>query len=151
MRQYHRNHRGCRIRNFGARAGKTGKRLSRTGIYRSRDGVIFGVCRGLAEHFDFSLFWTRTLAVIFLLFTGFWPALGLYLLAALVMKPEPAIPIENEAEQEFYDSYTISPGSAAQRLKQRFEKLERRIRRIENTVTAREFDWEERLRERRPG
>jgi phage shock protein C len=122
-----------------------GQRLSGGGIYRSRDGAILGVCRGLAEHFDFSLFWTRALAVIFLLFTGFWPAIGLYLLAALLMKPKPVVPIENEAEQEFYDSYTTSPGNAAQRLKQRFEKLERRIRRIEDAVTAKEFDWEKRL------
>ena len=121
-------------------------RLSRGGgIYRSRDGAILGVCRGLAEHFDFSLFWTRTLAVIFLFFSGFWPAIGLYLLAALLMKPKPVIPIENEAEQEFYDSYTSSPSGAAQRLKQRFEKLERRIRRMEDIVTAREFDWEKRF------
>jgi phage shock protein C len=124
-----------------------GQRLSGGGVYRSRDGVILGVCRGLAEHFDFSLFWTRALAVIFLLFTGFWPAIGLYLLAALLMKPKPVVPIENEAEQEFYDSYTTSPGNAAQRLKQRFEKLERRIRRIEDAVTAKEFDWEKRLNE----
>ena len=73
--------------------------------------------------------------------------IGLYLLAAVLMKPRPVIPIENEAEQECYDSYTSSPGNAARRLKQRFEKLERRIRRIEDTVTAKEFDWEKRLGE----
>jgi phage shock protein C len=126
-----------------------GKRFTRgRGIYRSRDGAILGVCRGLAEHFEFSLFWTRALAVLFLLFTGFWPAIGLYLLAAFLMKPKPVIPIGNEAEQEFYDSYTNSPGNAAQRLKQRFEKLERRIRRMEDTVTAKEFDWEKRFNSR---
>ena len=126
---------------------KLGKRVANGGIYRSRDGVIFGVCRGLADHFDFSLFWIRAFAVAFLIVTGFWPAIGLYLIAAFLMKPRPVIPIENEAEQEFYDSYTASPGNAAQRLKQRFEKLERRIRRIEDTVTAKEFDWEKRLDE----
>jgi phage shock protein C len=145
MRRHHRHFRGCSVRRPGHGFRKMGQRLSGGGIYRSRDGAILGVCRGLAEHFDFSLFWTRALAVIFLLFTGFWPAIGLYLLAALLMKPKPVVPIENEAEQEFYDSYTTSPGNAAQRLKQRFEKLERRIRRIEDAVTAKEFDWEKRL------
>lgn len=147
MRRHHRHFRRCSARRPGNGFRKMGQRLSGGGIYRSRDGVILGVCRGLAEHFDFSLFWTRALAVIFLLFTGFWPAIGLYLLAALLMKPKPVVPIENEAEQEFYDSYTTSPGNAAQRLKQRFEKLERRIRRIEDAVTAKEFDWEKRLNE----
>ena len=29
------------------------------GCYRSREGVIFGVLRGIAEYFDFSVFWIR--------------------------------------------------------------------------------------------
>ena len=148
MRRHHRPFGGCchRTPADGFKAAR--RKLSDNGIYRSRGGIILGVCRGLAEHFDFSLFWIRTFAIIFLLFTGFWPAIGLYLLAALLMKPKPVIPIENDAEQEFYDSYTSSPGNAAQRLKQRFEKLERRIRRMEDTVTAREFDWENRLNQK---
>lgn len=120
-------------------------RLSRGGIYRSRNGAIFGVCRGMAEHFDFSVLWARTIAVIFLLFTGFWPAIGLYLIAALLMKPAPVIPIKNEAEQEFYDSYTSSRHLAALRIKKRYENLENRIRRMEHIVTTREFDWDEKL------
>lgn len=120
-------------------------KFSRDGIYRSRKGVIFGVCRGLAEHFDFSVFWARAIAVVFLFVSGFWPAIGLYLIAALLMKPAPVVTIENEAEQEFYNSYANSRHLAARRLKRRFENLERRIRRMEHIVTTREFDWEEKL------
>ena len=118
---------------------------SRRGIYRSRHGAIFGVCRGVAEHFDFSVFWVRTIAVILLIFSGVGPALVVYLLAALVMKPEPAIPIASADEQEFYDRYTSSRHEAAQRLKRRYETLEQRIRRMEDVVTTREYDWESRL------
>ena len=92
-------------------------RLSQKGIYRSRKGAIFGVCRGIAEYFDFSVFWTRAFAVILLLVTGLWPITGLYLLAALLMKPEPVIDIQTEDEREFYDSYATSRLRAAQRLK----------------------------------
>lgn len=145
MRRHHWNSRCGHFCRPGDGVRKMKKRLSHGGIYRSRDGAIMGVCRGLAEHFAFSLFWTRALAVMFLLMTGFWPAIILYLLAAFLMRPKPVIPIDNEAEQEFYDSYTNSPNNAAQRLKQRFEKLERRIRRMEDTVTAREFDWDKKL------
>ena len=120
-------------------------KLTRSGIYRSRNGVIFGVCRGLAEHFDFSILGARIIAIIFLLVTGFWPAIGIYLIAALLMKPAPVIPIETDAEQEFYDSYSNSRHLAAKRIKRRYENLERRIRRMEHIVTAREFDWEEKL------
>ena len=119
--------------------------FTRSGIYRSRNGFIFGVCRGLAEHFNFSIFWARVIAIIFLLVTGFWPAIGMYLIATLLMKPAPVIPIKTEAEQEFYDSYANSRHLAARRIKRRYENLERRIRRMEHIVTAREFDWDEKL------
>ena len=45
------------------------------GFYRSRKGIILGVCRGIAEYFDFSIFWTRIIAVALLLISGFWPVL----------------------------------------------------------------------------
>ncbi len=117
----------------------------RNGIYRSRSGVILGVCRGLAEHFDFSIFWTRVIALILLFVAGFLPAIGLYLLAALLMKPEPVIPIHDAAEKEFYDSYANSRQGAVQRLKRRYENLQRRIQRMEHIVTSAEYDWENRL------
>ena len=117
----------------------------RNGIYRSRSGVILGVCRGLAEHFDFSIFWTRVIALILLFVAGFLPAIGLYLLAALLMKPEPVIPIHDAAEKEFYDSYANSRLGAVQRLKRRYENLQRRIQRMEHIVTSAEYDWENRL------
>ena len=120
-------------------------RLSRNGIYRSRSGLILGVCKGLAEHFDFSVFWIRVIALILLFVAGFFPAIGLYLLAALLMKPEPVIPVRNPAEKEFYDSYTYSRQGAVQRLKRRYENLQRRIQRMEHIVTSAEYDWENRL------
>ena len=121
------------------------ERIFEGGLYRSRQGVILGVCRGVSDYFDFSLMWTRILAVIFLLVSGFWPAMGLYFIAALLMKPAPVIPIQNEAEQEFYNSYTQSRNGALYRLKRRYQNLERRIQRMEDKVTSREFDWENRL------
>lgn len=115
------------------------------GFYRSRKGVILGVFRGVAEHFDFSVFWVRAAGVVLLLITGIWPIVGLYLLAALLMKPEPMVPIGNEAEQEFYDSYTHSRLNAIRRIKRRFDNLERRLQRMEHTVTSPEFRWQDRL------
>ena len=115
-------------------------------LYRSRNGIIMGVCRGLAEYFNFSVFWVRIIFLVLLIFTGFWPVGALYLVAALVMKPEPVIPIHTEAEQEFYDSYTHSREQAAQRLKRKYESLKRRIQRLEDIVTSPEFNWEDRLK-----
>lgn len=119
----------------------------RNGIYRSRKGVFFGVCRGLADYFDLSVVWIRILAVVALIITGLWPMTGIYLVAALVMKPEPVRPIESDDENEFYNSYVHSREGAAQRIRRRAQNLERRIRRLEDSVTSREFDWDQRIRE----
>jgi len=115
------------------------------GPYRSRRGVIFGVCRGLADYFDFSVFWIRFFLVFIFFLSGIWPVVGLYIIASLLMKPEPVRPIETEEEQEFYDSYVNSRKRATQRLKRRYGSLERRIQRMEDTVTGREYEWDQKL------
>ena len=115
-------------------------------MYRSRSGVILGVCRGIAEYFDFSVFWVRIITLVLLLLTGFWPVGVLYLIAALLMKPEPVIPIHDEESKEFYDSYVHSSHQAVNRLKRRYQNLKRRIQRMEDIVTSPEFEWEDRFR-----
>ncbi len=129
---------------------------------RARDGMVLGVCKGLARHFDIATIWVRVIAVVLLIGSSFWPAIVLYVLAALVMKPEPFA----TAEQGMPDSRATPPcpppgsprmagsmdggPSRAQQLKTRFDRLERRLRRMEDVVTSREFQWENRLGDRRP-
>ena len=121
------------------------EKILRGGLYRSRDGIILGVCKGIADYFDFSVLWTRVITLIFLFFSGFWPVMIIYFIAALLTKPEPVLPIQTDEEREFYDSYIYSKKGATDRLKRRYNNLERRIQRMENFVTSREFDWEHRL------
>ena len=115
------------------------------GIYRSREGSLLGVCKGIADQFDFSVFKVRatTLAVMFL--SGFWPITILYFIAALIMKPAPVVAIHSDEEQAFYDSYLSSRRDAVFRLKKKFDRLELRIQRMEHIVTEREFNWESRI------
>lgn len=115
------------------------------GLYRSRHGIIAGVCRGLADYFNLSVSWLRFLIIVLMVFSGLWPLIILYAVAAMVMKPEPVRPIETEAEKDFYDDYVHSRHSAARRVKRRYDHLERRLRRMEDSVTAREFDWDRRM------
>jgi len=119
--------------------------LLRGRLYRSRKGIFLGVCRGLAEYFDFSVFWTRAVTVALLFLSGFWPIMILYFIAALLIKPEPVIPLHSDDEREFYDSYVQSRKGAVDRVKRRYQNLERRIQRLEHRVTAKDFDWESRL------
>jgi phage shock protein C len=113
-------------------------------LYRSRNGMIFGVCRGIAEYLNVSVFWTRVLGVVCLFCTCFWAFVG-YVIAALLMKPEPVLPLETDGEREFYHSYTGSRTLALQRLKNKFDQLDRRIQRMEHVVTSPEYDWDKRL------
>ena len=119
--------------------------LLKGGLYRSRNGIILGVCRGVAEFFDFSVFWTRAVTVVLLFMSGFWPITILYFIAALLMKPEPVIPLHSDDERAFYDSYVQSRSGTLDRITKRYRNLDRRIQRLEHRVTARDFDWESRL------
>ena len=133
-----------RKRYYGATRCRSHSR-SEKGLYRSRSGMILGVFKGLANYFDFSVKWLRLIGIIVFIISGLWPIVVLYLLAALVMKQEPIIPLESIDEQEFYDSYTHSRTGSVYRMKRRFENLNRRIQRMEDLVTDKEFDWEQRL------
>jgi phage shock protein C len=124
--------------------------ILRGGLYRSRSGIFLGVCKGISGYFDFSLFWTRVIAIVLLIFSGFWPVLALYFIAALLMKPEPVLPIGSEEEEELYESYVASRKGATDRIIRRYKHLDRRIRRMEHIVTTKEFDWENRLNSEKP-
>jgi phage shock protein C len=115
-------------------------------LYRSRSGMILGVCKGLARYLDISLFWTRFLAVLLLFFTGFWPMLGIYLLAGFLLKPEPVLAVGSDEENDFYQAYARSKNEGLSRIKNKFQRLDKRIRRLEDVVTSREFDWDRRFK-----
>ena len=150
-----------RAGGFGHARGGSGRRAAGRGCcggpgagggggpYRSRQGLVLGVCRGLAEHLDFPVFWLRVLAVLAIVFTGLWPGLALYFGAGLFMRLEPVVPVSTPGEREFYDAYAASRAGALARIRDKFERLERRIRRMEDVVTSRDYAWEERLRQRR--
>jgi len=117
-------------------------------LYRSRDGVLFGVLRGLSDYTGLSLFWLRVITIILFITTGFLPIIPIYLLAALLMKPEPKYSFVNDVEgEEFYHSMASNRTAALQRLKRKLDGLERRTERMEGAVTGKEYDWERRFRE----
>ena len=116
------------------------------GLYRSRSGIIMGVCRGVGDFLNFSVFWIRAILVILFLFSGFWPVVVLYFVAAILMKSEPVIRPHQHDEEEFCDAYARTRRPSSAHIKRRRQTLERRLRNLENTVTSKEYDWEQRLR-----
>jgi len=145
---------GRRGERFG-RGGGIGRRGpvrdmgpgGRRTLYRSRNGMILGVCRGLAQYAGVSVFGLRVAMVVVVLATGLWPGIIFYLLAAVLMKPEPVIAPPDDRAREFYDSYAGSRSLAVSRLKDTFERLDRRIRRMEDIVTSRDYQWQKRFDE----
>jgi phage shock protein C len=115
-------------------------------LYRSRNGIIFGVCKGLANYSDLSVVWIRIILVVLCLFTWFVPFVLAYLVAAILMPREPALEPSTDEDWEFYNSYASSRSYALARLKRQFDQIERRTRRMESVITAREYDWEHRLK-----
>ena len=123
-------------------------------LYRSRRGMILGVCRGLADYFDVSVLGIRITAVILLIFTGFWPIGAIYLLAAFIMKPQPRRterPRESGTYREHYDdpfTETETRSTAVLRqLKRTSDRLNTRIQNMEDIVISREQDWDRRFKE----
>jgi phage shock protein C len=120
-------------------------RIPGKGLYRSRDGIILGVCRGVADYFDFSAFWIRAILIVVFIFTGFWPVIGIYILAAILMKSEPGLPGEKESKRKYHCRYKRARRETSERIKRKWRHLEKRIRRMEDKVTSREFDWNNRF------
>lgn len=115
-------------------------------LYRSRNGVIFGVCRGIAETFDLSLFWIRAGFIIAFAITLFFPTGLIYLILALLMKLEPVESVISRSNDVIFDD--VSPGSRKVGLRQfkaKFDSMEQRIRRMESHVTNKAYDWDRRL------
>jgi phage shock protein C len=74
----------------------------------------------------------RAIVVALLIVTGLWPVVGLYILAALLMKSRPATHLGAEND-------------LGERMKRRWKRMERRIRSMEEKITPRERDWDNRF------
>ena len=115
------------------------------GFYRSRSGVFLGVCKGIAESNGVSVALVRFVAIVLFFVAGFWPAILLYLIGAVLMKPEPVLQPESPSDQEFYNSYTTDRAMALGRLKRKYDEVLRRTERLEHIVTAKGYDWDRRM------
>ena len=107
-------------------------------LYRSRDGLALGVCRGLADYLGLPRWVVRAFVIVLFVSTGFTAAI-LYFAAAFFV---PLAPETSEAE----DIDTGRLGRAATDVSRRFKDLDARLSRLESHVTSREYDFDRRLR-----
>ena len=75
------------------------------GFYRDREnGLVFGVCAGVADRFNFRVSAVRVIAVISLLLF-FWLTAAVYLAATLLIKEKPLVYSGRSSESEFWRRY----------------------------------------------
>ena len=114
-------------------------------LYRSRTGAVLGVCKGLAAFLDVPVAAVRAVVILLTLSAGVWPVVAAYVIAGFCLKLEPALPPDSEAESDACNAYQADRKAVLARLRDRAERLERRVCRLEDHVTSREFDFDRRL------
>ena len=122
------------------------------------NGVIAGVCEGVAVHFDWNPRVVRVIAVLFLIFTGFWPTVVAYLFGWYILEPvKGAPPAEGTGLSAAAAASTAAPGAGPDaaapprtapmpELKARFTRLDERLRKIEECVTDHAYQLRQELR-----
>jgi phage shock protein C len=88
----------------------------------------------------------RLVFVLTAILLFFWPTLVLYLGAALLMSPAPAARLDSPAERDVWLQVQLDPQAALDRLNRRAAGLEKRLRRLEDFVTSRDYAWLRRLK-----
>jgi phage shock protein C len=114
-------------------------------LYRSRQGAILGVCRGVADYLDFPVFWLRVGVIVAALMTAIFPAIVVYVIAGLIMQPEPVGAYERFETRARDDAAPAPRRPSADRLRTTYEDLDCRVQRIETVVTSSDFDWKTRM------
>ena len=117
-----------------------------------QNGKIFGVCAGIADHFDWDVTVVRVLVVAGTIIAGGWPIV-VYLVAAWMIDNKPA---DGSRYEELRTSIDDTRREAEHRrpasawrftyVKTRFDRVEDRLRTLENVVTSREFQMDRELR-----
>lgn len=120
--------------------------LKTYGPFRANDGVIFGVAKGLASYFGWSVGIVRLLFILVSLFLFFWPTIILYLVAAMIMSPEPDGSLNTQEERDIWLHTQLDPESALEQLGRRASSVEKRLRRLEDYVTSKEYSWAKKSR-----
>ena len=138
-------------------------------LYRSHDGKVLGVFKGMAESLGLCVFWTRAVGLIAMVsLAGAMGAHGFkvtvlvagffYLLLALLMQPprqpgvaaDPVSPTAGNvpprvSRPERYPAASNRPRVDLAQLDRQLDGLDRRIQRMEAIVTDREYDWNRRM------
>ena len=116
-------------------------------LYRDvENGMVAGVCAGIADYFGFSVTGFRWLVVLGCAFA--MPALFIgYIAAAFLLPRKPAGMYHNEGEETFWRSVRRDPHYAFDDIRQKYRDLDGRLQGMEQYVTSPRFDLDQKFRD----
>ncbi len=105
-------------------------------LYRNpKQGILFGVCAGIAAYFGINPWVVRAFAILGLFM--FAPATIIsYVILALVLPRAPAALYRTESEERFWREVRVDPARSLSELRHRFLRLEQRLTSMEAYVTS---------------
>jgi phage shock protein C len=114
-------------------------------LYRDKEnGMLAGVCAGLANYFGLNLKGLRLVAVVGTLF--FFPFMvPAYIVLAIILPVKPQDLYEDESQEKFWRGVSMAPTDVFSNLSHRFRELDLRLQKMEAFVTSREFEMDREL------
>jgi len=108
-------------------------------LYRDpANGMLMGVCAGIADYFGIPR-WIVRVGAVFMFFAFFFMTVVAYLVLGFVLKPKPIDLYANEDEERFWRGARIDPKRTVSDLHAKYRAIEKRIRDAEAFVTSSEF------------
>ena len=108
----------------------------------SENGMLFGVCAGLADYFGFDVKLTRICVAVGGFF--FFPTVPvIYVILGLLLDDVPSAPRERERRHEDAElrrRVRSEPHATLRSVRYRFRELDRRLQRLEKYVTSKKFN-----------
>ncbi len=112
-----------------------------------RRGRIMGVCAGIADYFDVRPSMVRLLTVIAAFITGFFFTIAAYVLLGFILEAKPEEIATDPEEEKFWRKARTKPEYTKVDLRNRYEDIEHRIRKMEAYMTSKQFRLNRELRE----
>lgn len=116
-------------------------------LFRDREnGMLAGVCAGIAEYFGLNRKGVRLVTVLLMLFPPFFAFVVIsYVILAIVLPAKPADLYESKEQAEFWRGVSTAPSDVFGALSHRFKELNLRLERMEAFVTSKEFEIDREL------
>ena len=114
-------------------------------LYRDKDnGILAGVCAGLANYFGLNRRGLQLVVAVSTLF--FFPfVVPAYIVLAIILPVQPTNLYESESQEKFWRGVKLAPTDVFSNLNHRFRELDLRLQKMEAFITSKEFEMDREL------